>query len=99
MKKKKIKKVYFVENPEKILEEEGEDLLMCSTKNWNYYFEKLSENAKKKINFFEELNNLDLIEFDLECDMFNYLNKKDPRLILDWSLEHNKPLVLEFIKI
>lgn len=99
MKIEKLKKIYFVENPEKILGKKGENFLMCSTKNWNYYFEDLSEKTKKKKDFFEELKNLNLIEFDSENEMFDYLDKKDPHLIVDWSLEHNKPLVLEFDKI
>jgi len=98
MKKQKIKKIYFVENSEDLADDEMNNLLMCSTKNWNYYFSELSQKAKK-IADFSEINDVNLLEFSSSEEMLSYVDRKNPRIIIDWSLEHGKPMVLEFAKI
>ena len=89
-------KVYFVENPEMLNSKQMDNLLMCSTKNWNYYFFDLGGKVKKNISF-KELLNVELVEFNSKKAMFSFLKKLDNKFLLDFSLEHEKPCILKFI--
>jgi hypothetical protein len=46
---------------------------------------------------FEKINNIELIEFNTEGDMFKYMKTVDSQLILNFSLEHEKPCLIKFV--
>ena len=95
MKKELFKKVFSVDNPEVLTQSQSDKLLMCSTKNWNHYFTSLSEQAQKNA-IYNELINVELIEFSSKKSMFTFLAKLSPKLYIDFSVEHEKPCVLKF---
>ena len=91
-----FKKVYFVENPETLNSKQMDSLLMCSTKNWNYYFCDLGKKLKKKV-IFRELSNVELVEFSSKKEMLTFLQKTADKSLIDFSLEHDKPCILKFV--
>ncbi len=95
MKNESFKKVFFVENPEVLTQTQFENLLMCSTKNWNHYFTGLSVRAKKSA-IYEEIRNVEIVEFASKKSMFSYLKKLNPSLYIDFSVEHEKPCLLKY---
>ena len=89
-------KVYFVENPEILSDKQMNELLMVSTKNWNYYLCDIGKKPNKKLDY-KEIKNVELVEFDSERKMFNFLKKLDNKLLIDFSLEHDKPCILKLL--
>lgn len=85
--------VYYIEDAENISDKQMNNLLMCGNKNWNHYFYKLEKNLNVEV---EEIKNVELIEFDLEDNMFDFLRTLDDRLFLNFSTQHKKPCVLKF---
>lgn len=69
-----------------INESKQADLLMCGSHNWDHYF---VSNSKKANN--ETLTNVDFIEFENHNEFEDYINSNQ---IIDYSLEHKKPMVL-----
>ena len=90
-----FKKIFFVDNPETLNSKQMDSLLMCSTKNWNYYFCDLGNKIKNKV-IFKEISNVELVEFDSKRAMFNFINGIDDKSLVDFSLEHEKPCILKF---
>lgn len=90
-----FKKVYLVNNPEKIPDEKMDGLLMCGTKNYECYFDFLDIKVKSKLDV-EELRNIELVEFSSEKSMFDFVKNLDKSLFLNYSLEHEKLCVLKF---
>lgn len=72
-----------------------DSLLMCSTKNWNYYLCDLGKKPKKKI-IFREISNVELVEFSSKKEMFTFLKRITNKSLIDFSLEHDKPCILKF---
>ncbi len=93
VKKQTYKKLFWVEN-DVVLKMTDENLVMCGTKNWDYYFSKIG-NIKKSD--YEEMKNVELIEFNSKEEMFNFWEKLSDFQKIDWSLEHRKPMVLKSI--
>ena len=89
-------KVYFVGNPEILSDRQMDELLMVSTKNWNYYLCDLGKKINKKLDY-KEIKNVELAEFDSERKMFNFLKKLDDKLLIDFSIEYKKPCILKLI--
>jgi hypothetical protein len=85
--------VYYIEDVENVSDKQMDNLLMCGNKNWNHYFCKLENNLSIEV---EEIKNVELIEFDSEGDMFDFLKTLDDRLFLNFSTQHDKPCVLKF---
>lgn len=90
-----FKKIYFVDNPEVLSDKQMDNLLMCSTKNWNYYFCDFGKKFKKTV-IFEEFSNVELVEFRSKKAMFSFIGKLKDKSLIDFSLEHEKPCVLKF---
>lgn len=67
-------------------EDEQNNLLMCSSQNWEHYFSVNSEEAN-----IETLLNVSIIEFENKHDFESYAKINE---VLDFSLEHEKPMVL-----
>ncbi len=93
LKSKIYKKIFWVSSNEAI-EKLNDDFVMCGTKNWNYYFSKIN-NVKKED--YEEMKNVELVEFEGEKEMFNFWDKLDDYKKIDWSLEHGVPMILKSI--
>lgn len=62
------------------------NLLMCSSKNWEYYFAVNSEEAN-----IETLSNVSIVEFKNTNDFESFIKTNQ---IIDFSLEHDEPMVL-----
>ena len=94
MTKNKIyKKLFWVTN-DKVVEKLDDNFVMCGTKNWNFYFSKV-KNVKKSD--YEEMQNVELVEFENKKEMFNFWNLLDDNKKIDWSLEHQSPYILKSI--
>lgn len=85
MKKEAFKKVYRA-NPDEVSHTILQSLIMCGTQNWDFYFEKKPRNCDS-----ETVENITLIEFDSFDEFETY---KQNNSFLDFSLEHEKPMVL-----
>jgi hypothetical protein len=95
IKKEFFEQVYFVWNPEKVKKSDFDNFVMCSTKNWNYYFTDIKDVSKSKLDI-EKIKNVELIEFNNKKSMFSFIKKLDDTLLLDFSLEGNFFSVLKF---
>lgn len=91
LKRKKYKKLFWVEK-ETVLKMTDENLVMCGTRNWEYYYSKIGKMKKSE---YTEMKNVELIEFETEKEMFNFWEKLDNFKKIDWSLEHGVPMVLK----
>ncbi len=92
-KREVYKKVYWVYNPDEMGDAFiSDELLMCGTPNWNYYFAKLKN--KKKLDF-DEMKNVELIEFDNRDEMFKFWESTKDSKKIDWSEEHKNPCLLK----
>lgn len=94
--KEVYKNIYFVFNPEKLSEKGFNALLMCGSKNWNHYFYNLDKKSKKHLNF-EEIKNVELIEFEEEKEMIKFWKTLEDEKKIDYSVEHNFPCVLKYV--
>lgn len=73
-----------------VIERKQSDLLMCGTQNWEYYF---TSNSKKAT--IDTLTNVDFIEFENRDEFEDYINSNK---IIDYSFEHESPMVLVYGK-
>lgn len=89
------KKIYFVSNPEDLPEEKFDTLLMCESKNWDYYFYDLDEESKKILDF-EIIENVELTEFDDKEEMFKFWDEVEDKDKIGYSIEHDLPCVLKY---
>lgn len=85
MRREVFKKLYWA-NPEEVSETTLQSLVLCGSSNWDFYFEKKPRNCESVT-----LENVALIEFDSFDDFETY---KKHHTFLDFSLEHEKPMVL-----
>lgn len=92
IKKEFFKEVYLVEDSEKLTEKQWDNLLMSGKINWGQYF--IPFKTKKE---YEVIKDVEIIYFDFKSEMFKYIKKLDPVLLLNFSLEHEKPCVLKLI--
>ena len=91
--KKVYKKIFWVES-KTALKMTDKNLVMCGTKNWEYYYSKID---KIKNTEYEEMKNVELVEFENEKEMVDFWEKLEDFKKIDWSLEHNVPMVLKTI--
>lgn len=89
-KKEFHEEIYFVPEPEFLSDKQWGNLLMSGRKNWDKYF--LPFKTKRE---HEVIRNVELVEFDSESEMLKYINKLNPISLLNFSLEHEKPCLLE----
>lgn len=89
------KKIYFVFNPEDMPEEKFDTLLMCESKNWDHYFYDLDEESKESLDF-ETIENVELIEFDEEDEMFRSWDEVENKDKIGYSIEHDLPCILKY---
>lgn len=90
------RKIYVVNNPELIADEKMDGLLMCGSKNWEYYFTYLDAKIRNILDF-EEIRNVELVEFDSEKGLFSFMENIDKHLLLNFSLEHERPCILKLV--
>lgn len=93
--KRLYKKIYFVSNPEDLSEEKFNTLLMCGSKNWDFYFYDLDEEDKSRLDF-EVIENVELIEFEKEGEMMDFWRALKDSQRIGYSVEHNLPCVLKY---
>jgi len=84
------KKIYFIDEPEKLTRKEWDNLLMPGKINWDKYFTPFETNKE-----YEEIKNVELLEFDIEDEMFEYIKNLSPISFINFSLEHEKPCLLK----
>lgn len=76
----------FIANIENVTQTIAQSFIMCGTENWDFYFGKRPRNCESEI-----LTNVSIIEFDSFDEFKTY---KKHNTFLDFSLEHEKPMVL-----
>lgn len=94
-----FKKIYFIEDTEKLnLDDSVFDMFLMDSKPilGGCYFTKLSNKAKKAVNF-DELDNVKFIEFDDTEELGAYINKRGRYEVIDWSVNFEKPCVLDYV--
>jgi hypothetical protein len=86
------KKIYFIDGPEELSDKEWDNLLMSGKKNWGKYFTPFKTKTEH-----EEIKNVELLEFETEDEMFEYIKILKSTSLLNYSLEHEKPCLLKLI--
>lgn len=92
IKKEFYKEVYFIADPEFLTNKQWDNLLMSGSKNWDKYFVPFKTKREHEV-----INNVELLEFNSENEMFEYTKKLNPAALLNFSLEHEKPCILELV--
>ena len=83
---KTFEKLYILD-PDNVSENVMNTLIMCGSTNWDYYFEETNNNNS------EFVENVSLVEFKNKEHMLDFI-KKNKKIIVDYSVEHEKPFVL-----
>jgi len=91
-----FKKIYFIQNIDKLAKKELDKLLLCDSLNWDFYFCKITK-ADKHYKDFETLNNAELVEFEKEDEAIKFWNETDDTKRLSYSTEHDFPCVLKYV--
>jgi hypothetical protein len=87
MKIRHYKSLYILD-VDALVEDEQNNLLMCSSQNWEHYFSVNSEVAN-----IETLSNVNIVEFENNNDFVSFIKTNE---IIDFSLEHDKPMALVY---
>lgn len=87
--------VYHIEDADKLSDKQMNEFLMCGDSNWDYFFVNLVDDLKDG---YEKIENVELIEFESNEDMFELLRKTDEKFVIDYSTAHDKPCILKFLK-
>ena len=93
LKNKIYKKIFWVED-EVVLKMTDENLVLCGTRNWEYYYSKIGKLKKTE---YKEMQNVELVKFEGKKEMFNFWNRLSDYKKIDWSLEHGVPMILKSI--
>ena len=91
-KRESFDEIYFINSPERLTNTQWDNLLLVGKKNWDTYF--LPFKTKRE---HEVIKGVELLCFDSEKSMFGYIKKLNPRLLLNFSLEHDMPSVLKLV--
>ncbi len=91
IKKDFYKEIYFIDSPEHLTDNQWNNLLMSGKMNWDKYFTPFKTKREHEV-----IKNVELIWLDSENAMRKYLKRLNPFLLLNFSLEHEKPCVLKF---
>lgn len=83
-------KSLYILDVDALAEDEQNNLLMCGSQNWEHYFSVNSEEAN-----IETLLNVNIVEFENNNDFESFIKTNE---IIDFSLEHDKPMVLVYGK-
>jgi len=78
--------VLYILDVDALDEDKLNSLLMCGSQNWEHYFSVDSEQAN-----IETLSNVSIVEFKNNNDFENFVKSNQ---IIDYSLEHENPMVL-----
>ena len=88
--KKVIYDKVFVLDVEEIDNPKMDSMLMCGSNNWDFYFaDNIDDDSCLDV-----LENVVCFEFDTKKEFDNYMQNED---IIDYSLEHAKPMVLAYV--
>lgn len=85
MKNETFKRLYIA-SPNEVSRTIMASMMMCGSQDWDFYFAKKPRNCES-----ETLKNISLIEFNSFDEFKTY---KKHHTFLDFSLEHEKPMVL-----
>lgn len=83
------KEIYFIDSPEHLTDKQWDNLLMSGRKNWDKYFLPFKTKREHKV-----IKNVELVEFDSEDSMFEYIKNLNSISLLNFSLEYEKPCLL-----
>lgn len=86
------KEIYFVDETEKLGHKQWNNLLMSGEENWDKYFLPFKTKREKEI-----IKNVEMLEFNSEDEMFEYIKNINPIFMINFSLQHEKPCLLKFI--
>ena len=92
IKKEFYKDIYFIDSPERLTHKQWDNLLMSGRSNWDKYFIPFKTKREHEV-----IKNVELVEFDSEERMFKYIDKLKPNSLLNFSLDHEKPCLLELV--
>lgn len=95
IKKEFYQKIYRINNSQDLKEKEMQDLLMCSSRNWDFYFFDIQKINTKRIDI-EEDTNVEFIEFDTKDAMLLFWDSIKDKQKIDWSNEHEYPCILKY---
>ncbi len=84
--------IYFVENPNNLNGKQWDNLLMSGKKNFDHYFKPFKTKHEVEI-----ISDVELIEFSKEEEMFAFLKMIKPEKLINFSLEHENPMVLKYV--
>jgi len=88
--KKVIYDKVFVLDIEEIDNPKMDSMLMCGSNNWDFYFaDNIDDDSCLDV-----LENVVCCKFDTKKEFDNYMQNED---IIDYSLEHTKPMVLAYV--
>lgn len=89
-----MKKTYYeslyILDVDALEDDEQDTLVMCGSQNWDYYFHVNSEQAN-----IETFSNVSILEFQNNNDFETFVKSNQ---IIDYSLEHDNPMVLVYGK-
>ena len=89
-KKEFFDEVYLFDNPERLTSLQWNNLLVMGKKNWDAYFVPFNTARKHEV-----IKGVELLSFDAERSMLRYVSNLNPLLFLNFSLEHDVPMVLK----
>jgi len=87
-----FKEVYYIDQPKHLSGKQWNNFLLCGAVNWNYYF--LPFKTKQE---YEAIKNVELLEFESEELIFEYLKILPDISFLNYSLEFEKPCLLKLV--
>ena len=85
--------VYLINSADDFSDNQMENLLMCGDSNWDCYFYALVDESKN----IEKIENVELVEFESEKDMNEFLEGISLSKLLDYSTAHEKSCVLKMV--
>lgn len=88
MRKTKYESIFILDT-DALEQKQQDELLMCSSQNWEHYF--LTNVLDANI---ETLSHVEFIEFDNNDEFDNYISSNK---IIDYSFEHKNPMALAYV--
>ena len=84
--------VFFVDDAAKLNDNQFDNLIMVGKKNLDCFFTPFKTKREHEV-----IKNVELLEFDTEDELFEYYNKLDDTLFLNYCFDFEKPCLLKFV--
>lgn len=84
-----FKKIYFIDKPENLSDNQYNKLLMVGSGNYDHFFLPFETNVDH-----EELSNVRMITFNTYGSMLKYIRVLDPKQLISSSVEHDYPCLM-----